>query len=235
MEIEELELFRREEPDPIEELSRQMERGSQLTQASLQNAFRLLNVLQTVVGEMAEALATNGVIEPEQVPSVIEAYGASPAVAETKEAAGPPMVPEADDKGDQPVAFRWPGVVLRRENSTSPGEPVDCAARMHVCHAVCCALKFPLSASEVEAGKVKWDIGHPYMIRGTSRGYCCHNDAGTGGCRVYADRPAVCRDYSCAEDKRIWKDFDGMVLNTEWIAEHIDHTSDLHLSIHDEG
>ena len=235
MEVEDLALFHREEPDPVEELSYQIERGSQLTQASLQNAFRRLKVLQTVVGEMVEALAANGVVEPEQVPAAIEAYGVAPPADEAKEVAGPPMVPATDDGVEEPVAFRWPGVVLRKENVTSPGEPVDCAARMHICHAVCCSLKFPLSPSEVEAGKVKWDIGHPYMIRGTTSGYCCHNDAKTGGCQVYQDRPGVCRDYSCASDSRIWKDFEGMVLNTEWIAEHVNNKGDLHLSISDEG
>ena len=34
---------------------------------------------------------------------------------------------------------------------------------------------------------------------------------------VYTDRPGVCRRYSCANDTRIWKDFDNMVLNEDWI------------------
>ena len=33
-------------------------------------------------------------------------------------------------------------------------------------------------------------------------------------------RPTVCREYSCANDPRIWTDFDAMVLNDEWIAQH---------------
>jgi hypothetical protein len=34
---------------------------------------------------------------------------------------------------------------------------------------------------------------------------------------VYADRPGVCRHYSCANDERIWKDFENMELNHEWL------------------
>jgi hypothetical protein len=34
---------------------------------------------------------------------------------------------------------------------------------------------------------------------------------------VYEDRPQVCRAYTCAGDERIWKDFDNMVLNEEFL------------------
>ena len=92
---------------------------------------------------------------------------------------------------------------------------------MPVCQAVCCRLKFALSQEEVEQGQVKWDIGHPYVIRQDSNGYCCHNDAGSRSCAIYNDRPNLCRRYSCRHDNRIWTDFEGMVLNTEWITEHL--------------
>jgi len=39
-------------------------------------------------------------------------------------------------------------------------------------------------------------------------------------CSVYNNRPSVCKEYSCADDKRIWKDFDKMELNQEWITQH---------------
>jgi Fe-S-cluster containining protein len=92
---------------------------------------------------------------------------------------------------------------------------------MAVCKAVCCKLKFALSSEEVDAGIAKWDIGHPYIIRQDSSGYCCHNDAATGGCTIYENRPMLCRRYSCRYDTRIWKDFDNMVLNDEWIDSHV--------------
>jgi hypothetical protein len=31
----------------------------------------------------------------------------------------------------------------------------------------------------------------------------------------------VCRGYSCAKDERIWKDFDNMILNEEWIEANL--------------
>lgn len=100
----------------------------------------------------------------------------------------------------------WPTIMVRQDDAgdAAAGEPVapevevDCAARMHVCQAVCCTLPFPLSAAEVEAADVRWDLGHPDVIRRTAAGYCTHNDRGTGGCDVYDRRPAVCRGYSCA-------------------------------------
>jgi hypothetical protein len=45
-----------------------------------------------------------------------------------------------------------------------------------------------------------------------------HNDRRTGGCTVYADRPAICRRWSCANDARIWKDFERMELNVAWLS-----------------
>ncbi|WP_158892911.1 YkgJ family cysteine cluster protein [Amycolatopsis anabasis] len=113
------------------------------------------------------------------------------------------------------------GVVVAPEAPVEEPEPVDCAARMHVCHAVCCKLDFPLSVSEIEAGAARWDLGRPYFIRHESDGGCTHNDRETGHCGIYDDRPAVCHRYSCRQDERIWKDFDRMELNTEWIEENL--------------
>ncbi|HUP60702.1 MAG TPA: hypothetical protein VNA69_09825 [Thermoanaerobaculia bacterium] len=84
----------------------------------------------------------------------------------------------------------------------------------------CCRLTFALTRDEVEGGHVKWDLGMPYHIRQNASSSCTHQTA-AGGCGVYANRPVICRRYSCAGDTRIWKDFDAMVLNDEWIAEHL--------------
>jgi Fe-S-cluster containining protein len=222
--------FSRRPPDPVEELSFQMERGSQMVQASLNNVFRRLAVLDEIVGEVVEALAANDLVEPGQVPAAIRAYGvAGPTAGADGEGrvSGPAMEPDDDGEGDDP--FRWPAVVLGANDDTGTGKPVDCAARLKVCHAVCCMLKFALTTGEVEAGVVKWDIGHPYLIRGDRDGYCVHN-ASDGGCTVYEDRPGVCRRYSCADDARIWKDFDGMVLNAEWIDTHLPNTGTVHFT-----
>src|SRR5215831_314080 len=51
---------------------------------------------------------------------------------------------------------------------------------------------------------------------------CCHHlDPNTGGCSIYENRPGVCRRYSCARDERIWKDFEKMELNEEWIHDNL--------------
>ncbi len=114
-------------------------------------------------------------------------------------------------------------LVALRSDSSEPIAPrrVNCAERLSVCHAVCCRLDFALDRSEVESGKVKWDLGRPYFIRRTSNGMCCHNDEATGGCGVYADRPGVCRTYSCEDDTRIWRNFDRMELNNDWLDVHV--------------
>ena len=38
---------------------------------------------------------------------------------------------------------------------------------------------------------------------------------------IYDDRPSPCRQYSCVGDDRIWKDFDAMELNQEWIDDRL--------------
>lgn len=221
-------LPRRSTLGEVGELSLQTERSSVHTQASLIHAFTRIHNAEAVLNELLEALAESGVIHPEQVPLAIKRFGghadSQPEMGSDDLGSRPPMDPESAEEEQSKLALRWPGVVLRTEHDDGPPlEKVDCAARMHLCHAVCCSLQFPLSADEVDAGKVKWDLGHPYMIRDNSDGYCFHNEADTGHCTVYDDRPGVCRRYSCAHDKRIWSDFEGMVLNTEWISEHLGH------------
>jgi Fe-S-cluster containining protein len=178
------------------------------TQAVFQKSFTRLSLVEAVVREMVDALVARGVVAEEDLPGARSALQETVAPPET----GP----------DTLAALPWPAVAVRVDPTepTEP-EPVDCAARLPVCQAVCCRLKFALSQEEVERGRVKWDIGHPYVIRQDSSGYCCHNDGPTRSCSVYEDRPHLCRRYSCRGDSRIWTDFDGMVLNTEWITEHL--------------
>lgn len=194
---------------PLAELERQVERGSMFTQAVFQKSFSRLSTVEAMVHELLSVLEEKGVVSADDLPGA----AAIAAQEEAREAAEP----EPKDP-----TMRWPAIAIRVE-PTEPAqlEPVDCDARMSICHAVCCKLKFALSNDEIEQGLVKWDIGHPYIIRQNSDGYCCHNDAGSGGCTIYNDRPNLCRRYSCRGDKRIWKDFDNMVLNQPWIDEHI--------------
>lgn len=115
--------------------------------------------------------------------------------------------------------------VALRASSDRPTLPVvvDCSARLPVCKAVCCKLDFALSVDELESGSVKWDLGRPYFIRHDPDGCCTHRDQQTGSCTIYENRPAVCRSYSCANDARIWTNFDAMELNTDWIEQNLGH------------
>lgn len=111
-------------------------------------------------------------------------------------------------------------LVLRLDDGAArrPTVPVDCDARMQICQAVCCKLDFALTREEVLAGQVRWDLARPFFVGRATSGYCVHNDRRTGGCTVYADRPSICRRWSCANDARIWKDFDHLELNVEWLS-----------------
>jgi Fe-S-cluster containining protein len=85
---------------------------------------------------------------------------------------------------------------------------IDCASRIPLCHGRCCRLVFPLSFQDLDERVVQWDYSRPYQIRRREDGYCTHSDEETRGCRVYENRPAICRTYDCRNDKRIWEDFE---------------------------
>ncbi|MEM7370236.1 MAG: hypothetical protein AAF587_16630 [Bacteroidota bacterium] len=112
------------------------------------------------------------------------------------------------------------GIALRVDEADAAPTEVNCMERLPVCKGICCKLSFPLSSEEVEAGNIKWDLGRPYYIRQRKDGFCCSRGE-NGTCGIYDHRPKVCQTYSCAEDTRIWKDFDKMVINEEWINEHL--------------
>jgi Fe-S-cluster containining protein len=182
----------------LAEVERQLERGGLFTHTALsQNAERLYETEALLMG-LLDTLVGRGVVAEQEVTDA--AKSVRDALQQRGEAIGAGVVMRIDAEGDKGRAT-----------------PVDCAARMHVCHAVCCRLHFALSAGEIEGGKVKWDLGQPYHIRQDADGVCSHNDRASGACRIYAERPQTCRSYSCANDDRIWKDFDNLVLNQEWI------------------
>jgi Fe-S-cluster containining protein len=202
----------------VGELDRQLERGSFFTQAVFHREFSRLERAEALLTRLVDVLAERGVLSAEELGLVASS-------------ASDPGAPPHSGPAEPEQEINWPSIALRVDDPDEPdrtGVTVDCSARLHICHAVCCKLKFPLSCEEVDAGKVKWDIGHPYVIRHEASGYCTHNDP-AGGCRIYENRPAVCRRYSCVNDTRIWKDFDNMVLNQEWIDEHLG-PRDLHVA-----
>jgi hypothetical protein len=92
---------------------------------------------------------------------------------------------------------------------------IDCANRIHLCHAACCRLTFALSKQDVMEGIVRWELGRPYMIARNKDGYCGHLDGNCLGCTVYENRPVTCRGYDCRKDERIWLDFEKKIANPD--------------------
>jgi hypothetical protein len=198
--------------DPLADVERQLERGSKFTQAALDQLGGRLAGTEGSLSELIGVLKARGVLAESDL-----AFEDGHDEDHESLRESPPS-----ESPDAPLNVAWPSIAFRVESEEpQPPVAVNCAERMHICHAVCCKLNFALTPEEVEAGKIKWDLGFPYMIRHGSNGYCVHNDTATGRCMSYADRPGVCHRYSCANDARIWKDFDNMVLNEEWIRENL--------------
>lgn len=182
-------------------LERQVERGSLFTHSALSRQSARINEIESFLYGIIDLLNQKGIVPPDELKL---------AVGDVRK--------EMVEKGE----LSNPGLSLRvDEGADREFIPVNCDERLHICEAVCCKLNFALSADEVEGGKVRWDLGRPYLIRQEKSCYCTHNNPENKSCRVYSDRPAVCKKYSCAKDDRIWKDFEKMELNKEWIAENI--------------
>jgi hypothetical protein len=90
---------------------------------------------------------------------------------------------------------------------------IDCESRIPLCRAACCRLRFALSKQDIYEGAIRWDLGHPYFIAHDEDGYCTHMERGSCRCTVREKRPIPCRGYDCRQDKRIWADFEGRVIN----------------------
>lgn len=215
-------------PTDTAELERQLERSSMFTQATLQKLVTQITDTRDVLAELVRILQTKGILETDDddagpVPVAVEEppEPEEPGPADTPRGSRPSM-----EGGD---AWHWPAVALGVD-AEGGSEPVNCAERLHVCQAVCCKLSFALTGPEVDAGKVRWDLGFPYHIRHDVHGMCVHHDANGGGCTVYADRPGVCRRYSCKNDGRIWKDFEAMELNHEWLDANLGHSEKIRVS-----
>jgi Fe-S-cluster containining protein len=182
------------------EFEKQMEAGGLFTHSALSVHAERINRVEAFLYGLADVLLDAGQVTEEQL-----------------QARATSIADELAEQGERLSG----GVILRVDpDSQSAAAKVDCAARMHVCNAVCCRLSFPLSAQEVETGQIKWELGKPYFARKDLTGCCVHRDE-KGGCGVYENRPHVCRGYSCEKDERIWKDFDRMILNQEWIDENL--------------
>lgn len=181
------------------DLENQMIRGQINTHQTLSDMSERINDLEAFVFGINDAIIEKNVISSKYLFKKIEQVRKN-------------MM----DSGEMASA----GIALRKDTNIPEENTVNCAERMHICKAICCKLNFPLNAEEVESGIVKWDLGRPYYIRHDAGGFCCHKGA-SGQCGVYNNRPVVCRTYSCKDDERIWKDFDNMVINEEWINQNL--------------
>jgi Fe-S-cluster containining protein len=105
---------------------------------------------------------------------------------------------------------------------------IDCEKRKHLCRSACCALAYALSPQDIREG-IRWCLGKPFMNVRADDGYCIHLQRDTLRCTIYESRPAVCRQYDCRKDRRIWLDFDKMIINPDLFKEgnspHIETTS----------
>lgn len=189
--------------ETVQQLESQLRRGAFFTHTALSRNAERIHEVESFAYGLVDLLVEKGVVTTDEISSAAKAVRQE--MDETGETVGPG------------VALRVDGVAPGQD----PYVPVNCTERLHVCKAICCRLHFALSAEEVESNQVKWDLGQPYYIRQDSTGCCVHKDKNTNTCGIYENRPVICRAYSCATDGRIWKDFDKVELNEEWINEHL--------------
>lgn len=182
--------------------------------------------LEDLRQEVAEGFMYAHTRENANTSKVLEVASFSYALIELLAERGVISVAELDERKKQvgkrlveQFSERGIGVALTDEDedkySHRSDVEIDCDERIPLCRGACCRLKFALTVQDLEEGKVKWDLGHPYMIRHGADGYCFHNDRATHHCTVYENRPIVCRSYDCRRDKRIWTDFENRIINPE--------------------
>lgn len=184
----------------VGELAQNVERGFLGTHTQLSQSFGELFQLTARLTGLAELLVEKGVLQAAEIQGAVEKASAQLQRSEFGRGLSFALLSGRPDK-----------------YHVAPAQ-VNCAERLPYCRSACCSLDVVLSPQDVEEGAVRWDLGHPYQLRRSGDGYCCHLQRGSGGCEVYDRRPYVCRSYSCADDKRIWLDFEKMIPNDETLA-----------------
>jgi Fe-S-cluster containining protein len=91
------------------------------------------------------------------------------------------------------------------------GEPIDCESRLALCQARCCSFGVTLSRQDIAEGQLTWELEHPYRLARGPDGYCGHLGRDDARCQRYDHRPAICRNYSCKTDQRVWTDFEARI------------------------
>ncbi|RKQ90653.1 putative zinc- or iron-chelating protein [Solirubrobacter pauli] len=187
--------------DRLDELERQVEGGNLFAHSALTEHAGRLNEAAALMNGLVGLLIQRGLVDGEELLGIVESAR------------------EAAEQAGQHATL---GVMVRKDrpDQLGPGKDVDCATRLPHCRGACCSFHFPLSVEEIErGGPLKWDLARPYYNRHNANGYC-HKLDEAHGCTIYDERPSVCRQYSCVNDTRIWKDFDAMIPNTEWLDEN---------------
>lgn len=190
-----------EEKESFAQLERQVERGNLFTHTVVSRNADRIHESETFLYGMIDVLINKGLISQEEISNAAEK-----------------VKNEMEESGE----MVGPGIALNADNTIVHEEvTVDCQKRYPICKGICCKLQFALTVGEVESGNIKWDLGQPYYIRQTASGVCIHQDPEAKTCGIYHNRPGICRYYSCEHDERIWKDFQNMELNDEWLEENL--------------
>ena len=189
--------------EPINELENQLERSGFFAHSSFSHQAERINEIESFLYGLIDNLIAEDVIDKSTFEEMVQKVKAETLQKHEHFHAGIGIRVDKDDpKIDDFV-------------------PVNCEERIPICKAICCKLNFALSIPEIESGNVKWDLGQPYFVRHQKNGICVHMNSENNCCSIYKDRPKVCRKYSCAQDTRIWKNFEKMELNQEWIDNNL--------------
>lgn len=166
---------------------------------------------------LVEVLLESGLIEREAFEAARARLAAQLARVRSAEWRGPTLFPSAPERPrDTPPGAESDGA----EATRSPDDViVDCDARRPKCQSACCAIyNVHLTAEEVRAGELLWDIADPYRIVRRNTGRCMYLDERTLKCSIWERRPAVCRQYTCKGNPDIWQDFDAMTITDKLAA-----------------
>jgi Fe-S-cluster containining protein len=171
----------------LQKAIREVERGLQFTHVMMSVNQDQGNEAVAYVQALADALIEKGLLKQEDLEAPLE--NARKEVAEV-------LMP------------RVRLAVMGDKYAEGQSVEIDCFARLPLCHARCCTFKFFLTKQDLDEGVARWDYGNPYWIKQAKDGYCTHSDPQTRGCTIHGQRPHVCRQYDCRNDKRVWIDFE---------------------------
>ena len=183
-----------------DELERQVERGSLFTHTALTEQALRANENEAIVNGLVDVLVRHHLVSADELLEAVDS-----ARAETAAAGEAASI----------------GVAIRVDAESTPAVAVDCAARMSVLPGG--LLPAALRAHRRGDRERPAQVGsRPPVLQPPRRRTATATVAPPAhtSARSTTTVPTVCREYSCANDPRIWTDFDAMVLNDEWIAQH---------------